>query len=162
MKSEQVKQLLKQKINAITTIGSSITADMREKDFAAFRMELRTIRSFLYMLRLNNNNDELRLPTDTRRLYSIAKTIADSYYLLNQGNNGVAQQDVQGLQMTIDRAKQEWKKYYNRSALEKLDKVLSSINYSKIQPAVLDNFFNSHSRLENSESIVPDEVHHSI
>jgi|GEM_PF-2698590 len=162
MKSEEVKQLLKLKTDRLASLCERTSGLPNETDIISIRRELKTVRSFLYMLRLNQSNSDYRLPSETRRIYSLAKTVATSRENIEklQQAGGADPGAVKQYEQHILEAMSEWKPQQARQAIDKLTKVLFSINYSKIQPAVLVNFFNTHNGEQPNEEAVPHtEVH---
>ena len=146
MTDTAVKYILKQKLDEIAANCKCINTDMDAAAIAAFRNNVRVLRSFMRMVRLHRGSWGMRMPVRYKKMFAIACELADI-------NNALQDLADHGLTFSVKYAElhkhlaeyqANWKNTFNQRTLDKLEKQLLGFDYSMILPAILNNFFSTH------------------
>lgn len=145
MKDEKIKAIIKEKVNQITEYSEKINRDFDKDTIHNFRVVVKSLRSFLRLLRLHTSESKLKLPGKFKRLYHITGAIRDAQLELEKiiKNKLPLPAYTEKLYLVIRTQKNEWKKNYSKNILRKLHARLSGIKYDALHPTVLEEFINT-------------------
>jgi len=143
MKPGRIKELIQEKVKEIHKHCEDITGDFDRDTIHKFRVAVKTLRSFLRLLRTGNNEPFAKLPGKFKRLYQVAGAIRDAQLELEKLAVDEAALPVylHKLRNDIERHKKEWDNHYSRKVMQKLKKRLSDYDYTVLQPDVVASFF---------------------
>ena len=128
MKQEKVRAIIKEKVEELSALCRKIDEDFDMDTIHAFRVAVKTLRSFLRLLRVQAEKPALKMPKSFKRLYHIAGAIRDAR--LEKEQMAENQQKLPGymdkLEHVIEIQKREWGVHYSKKTLRKLENRLMS------------------------------------
>ena len=145
MKQDKIRTVIADKVREITGLCEIIGNDFDKDTIHQFRVTVKTLRSFLRLLKLHAPQPHLQLTRKFKRLYHIAGTIRDTQleYEKMSENKVALPEYINKLMYILSAQKKEWKKHYRKKIVRKLEKRLLSLKYEGLHPVILENFFNS-------------------
>ena len=165
MTQEKISAVIKDKVHTIASLSEKIGDDFDQDTIHKFRVNVKTLRSFLRLLKLHAPQPRLKLTRKFKRLYHITGAIRDTQleYEKIRNSSVVLPDYVNKLHHILKTQKKEWNKHYNKKVVRKLEERLLSLKYEKLHPAVLENFFNHKmaaiEAISKSASPTDDQVH---
>ena len=144
MKPDKIKEIIGSKIKELKKLGSKLNKDLDKDAIHEFRIAVKSIRSFLRMLRMAYNEPGPKLPGKFKRLYHIAGAIRDAQLELeNLTANNISLPVYSGkLNNDIKRQKKEWDRHYSEKIFRKIKKRLAGYEYDTLSPDALAAFYN--------------------
>ena len=130
---------------AIAGLASRVNKYFDKDDIHRFRVSVKTLRSFLHLVRINNPDSKLRFSKKFKRLYHIAGSVRDAQLELQK----ITEQQLalpaytMKLLHVMKTMQAEWQKHYSEKTLSKLASRLGNFSYSSLQPASLEEFTTS-------------------
>lgn len=142
MKPERIKEVIQEKVKEVSKHCGRIGRDFDKETIHKFRVSVKTLRSFLRLLRTGSKEPYAKLPGKFKRLYQVAGAIRDAQLELEKLEIG---SDLpvytQKLRNDIERCKKEWNNHYSKKLMVKLKKRLSNYHLVSLNPQVLTDFF---------------------
>jgi CHAD domain-containing protein len=143
MEGDQIKKIIKDRLNSIKKHSKKIGDDFDENAIHAFRVEVKTLRSFLRLVRLHLDEPKLKLSKSFKRLYHIAGAIRDAQLEIEQlKDNQAAMPRYMGkLRHLLLMQKKEWASQFSPGIIRKLEEKLTSIPFVSMDTGALTEFF---------------------
>ena len=144
MKPDKIKEIISGKIKELKKLGNKLNNDLDKATIHEFRIAVKSIRSFLRLLRTAYNEPGPKLPGKFKRLYHIAGAIRDAQLELeNLAANNTSLPIYSGkLNNDIKRQKKEWDRHYSEKIFRKIKKRLAGYEYETLSPDALAAFYN--------------------
>ncbi len=165
MKPGKIKKILRKELNKVIDTGQDIGEDYDKDIIHDFRVEVKTLRSFLRLLRTNSNNSNLKLTAKFKRQYHICGAIRDAQLELKNITDArlVFPVYMDSLQQKMQQKKGEWRLYYAKKTFQKLEKKLTCHHFQPLEPIMLTIFINGKMdvirQLCQLPSLTNDQVH---
>ncbi len=140
MKPFQAKEIIIGKAEGLVHLSEEITQHFELETIDKFRHEFRIIRSFMTFVRLQRNDKNIKVPENCKYLYHLAGKIKE---VASEIEKEDASKDVQEAADALIAAKKDWKKNYSKNTFPRFTSKLLALDYSKLHPDLLDNFFNN-------------------
>jgi hypothetical protein len=140
MKPVQAKEIIRGKVEMLVELAEAINGQFDVEAIVRFRNEFRTVRSFMTFMRLQRNDKNIKLPENCKYLYHLAGKIKDIITEIGIENPGSV--DVE-ISEDLAKVKKDWKKNYSKQVFLKLGSKISGLDFGKLNPDLLDNFFNN-------------------
>ena len=140
----KIKGILRDKLKEIARSCVDIDKDFDKNSIHNFRVTVKSLRSFLRLLRMYIHKPSLKMPKKFKRLYHIAGAIRDIQLEIETISNkqSVMPEYLDKLGRMLDQQKNEWRKYYSKKTIRKLEDKLTKPTYETLQPEILEKFFN--------------------
>ncbi len=144
MDQEKIRAVIKAKVAELSVLSEKIGDGFDKEPIHKFRVAVKSLRSFLRLLRTQPNTPSLKMPKSFKRLYQIAGAIRDAQLEMEQlaGKQPELPHYMDKLHKMIERQKSEWGKCYSKKVLNKLEDRLIAYKYTEIDDNVLTAFFN--------------------
>jgi CHAD domain-containing protein len=145
MKQKKIKGVVKGKVKDIAQLAKKVGADFDKKTIHDFRVAVKTLRSFLRLLRMQYETDSPKIPEKFKRLYHITGAIRDAQLELEKilEHNLPFPAYLNNLHQLIQNREREWKEHYSKKMIRTLDEKLTRLKYEPLPPAALVSFFNN-------------------
>lgn len=147
MKPAEAKEIIKKKVELLAQLTEGINVNFDEMAISQFRQEFRIVRSFLTFMRLQRNDKHIKMPETCKHLYHLAGKIKDIATEIKDNTTDI---DNTELQMAMQKVHKDWRKNYSVHTFPKFQSKIVELNYSKLNPDLLDNFFGN---IKKSESL---------
>lgn len=145
MNHEAIQKIIKKRLSDLSRYGKKIGRDFDKDIIHNFRVAVKTLRSFLRLLRMHTHEPGLKMSKKLKRLYHITGAIRDAQLELEKITE--RQMDlpeyIARLHKMISVQKQEWQKHYSEKIFTKLKSKLLAFRYDTMQVAILEDFFKS-------------------
>jgi CHAD domain-containing protein len=142
MKKKEIKALLKKKLRAIEKLSSATGHSFEKNIIHDFRLSIKSLRSFLRLLKSCAGKDEIEIHQKIRRLYHIAGVIRQSElekeFLIKMKINVPSY--IDSLEKKMNRKKREWRKCYSRKVISNSSRKIMAHKYEVLHLSALDNF----------------------
>lgn len=113
-----------------------------------FRHEFRVVRSFMTFMRLQRNDKHIKMPENCKYLYHLAGKIKELAGDKIGDPSVVISPDATDV---FGKSQKEWKKNYSTGVFTKLATKIAALDFSKLHPDLLDNFFSNVDREDSLE-----------
>lgn len=155
MKDDKVKQIIADKVKKIGTLCFEVGGRFDEEVIHDFRVGVKKLRSFLRLLKYNDNTDP-RLPRKFMELYRVAGGIRQAQLELAKIDEAQASlplytAKLKGQKKTLEK---EWTDIFSDKAVHKLSKRFVHNGYSSLRPAALSGFLSD--RLSRVKELLED------
>ena len=165
MKEKKLKKIIKEKTREVAEFGKLLNNDFDKEFIHKFRVEVKSLRSFLRLLRMHTQESKLKLPGKFKRIYHIAGAIRDAQLEIDciAEKKWPLPASTQKLQHIIRNQKKEWKKRYDKKIFRNLESRLLACDLNDLSPEQLQDFFRD--RMKTIEAIIStgspaeDQVH---
>jgi CHAD domain-containing protein len=142
MKPDKIRKIIGEKIKEVKKLSKKIDSDFKKDALHEFRVSVKSLRSFLRMLRMAQPDNTPKMPGKFKRLYQISGAIRDAQLELDQiaTNKSSLPVYTDKLQNDISRQKKEWGKHYSDKVFKKMKKRLAGCDYDALSPDALAAF----------------------
>ncbi len=144
MKPDKIRRIIGGKIKELKKLGKKVDGNFEKDALHEFRVAVKSLRSFLRLLRMSQKEDVPKMPGKFKRLYHITGAIRDAQLELDHLAAGSAPLPVYNdkLSNDINRQKAEWSKHYSDKVFRKMKKRLAGYEYDTLSPDALAAFHN--------------------
>ncbi len=139
MKPAQAKEIIKGKVEALAAMADAIDSDFDVDTIARFRQEFKIVRAFMTFIRLQRNDSKLKVPENCKYIYHLSGKIKE---LIDEKEHVTGEDEKKELVDMLVKTQKDWKKNYAKNIFPKFNDKISVIDFSKLNPDLLDNFFN--------------------
>jgi len=146
MTPEKIKEIISGKIKEIRKLGKKINDGFDHDAIHKFRVAVKTLRTFLRLLRMASEDQKPKLPGKFKRLYHIAGAIRDAQLELDKlsRENTALPVYTDKLHKDIKRQKAEWERRYDEKVFRKMKKrLLADDHYETLSPDALAAFYHA-------------------
>ena len=142
MKPDKVKKIIGGKVKEIKKLGEKVDGDFESGALHEFRVAVKSLRSFLRLLRTTQDEQAPKIPGKFKRLYHITGAIRDAQLELDHltANKTSLPVYTDKLKNDISRQKAEWEKHYSDKVFRKMEKRLVGYEYETVSPDSLAAF----------------------
>lgn len=137
MKQKRIRHIIEEKINTLSHIAADVSNNFDKDKIHEFRVMLKSLRAFLRLLKMHNNDKHIRISRKCKLLYDIAGAIREAQIELHDLD--AAQNTIPSylhhLKHAIEQQKEDWRMHYNEKVFTKLYKKLSHIKYKELPAA---------------------------
>jgi len=144
MKPDKIREIIGGKIKEIKKLGKKVDGDFEKDALHEFRVAVKSLRSFLRLLRMAQDENAPKMPGKFKRLYHITGAIRDAQLELDQLAASKTSLPVytDKLKNDISRQKAEWERHYSNKVFRKMKKRLAGYEYDTLSPDALAAFHN--------------------
>lgn len=143
MRPEKIRRLIGENVDELFETGKQIEGNFDKDVIHDFRVEVKTLRSFLRLIN-TETNIPVELPKKLKRLYHIAGAIRDTQ--LEMERLSAKEQQLPNytanLRYSLERQKNEWSRHYSKKTFRRLSYKLLETDYKRLPPTALPDFFN--------------------
>ena len=143
MKPEKIKEIISGKIKEIKKLSKKVNGDFDKDAIHKFRVAVKSLRSFLRLLRSTNEDYKPKMSGKFKRLYQVAGAIRDAQLELDTLTTHTTPMPVYTAKLNNDikRRKAEWENSYNKKIFSKMKKRLIAAEYETLSPDALAAFY---------------------
>ncbi len=145
MTPEKIKEIISEKIKELKKLGKKINDGFDHDTIHKFRVAVKSLRSFLRLLRMSSEDQKPKLSGKFKRLYHIAGAIRDAQLELDKlsQENTTLPVYTDKLHKDIKRQKAEWERRYDEKVFRKMKKRLVDDDYETLSPDALAAFYHA-------------------
>ncbi len=165
MKPEKIRKIIGGKVKKIKTLSRNINDKFEKDAIHEFRVAVKSLRSFLCLLRMASEDRAPKIPGKFKRLYHIAGAIRDAQLELETitASNTTLPVYTDKLKNDIKRQKAEWERQYSEKVFRKMKKRLAGYEYETLSPDALAAFHYMKvagvKKLSNTKPVTNTHVH---
>jgi CHAD domain-containing protein len=165
VKKGKIRDAVKEKAASLSAISKKISPRFDKEDIHTFRVTVKTLRSFLRLLRSAPHSGELKMTRKFKRIYHMAGAIRDVQLEIEQiaNEHETLPAYMDHLLKQLDAQKKEWDRHYSKKDTNKQLRRLAADNYRPIDRDAIANFFNTQlliiETLINMPSLTDDQLH---
>lgn len=140
MKPAQAKEIIKGKVETLAAMADAIDGNFDVDTISRFRQEFKIVRAFMTFIRLQRNDNKLKVPENCKYIYHLSGKIKE---LIDEKEHITGVGDKKELADLLLKTQKDWKRNYTKHIFPKFNDKISAIDFSKLNPDLLDNFFNN-------------------
>ena len=142
MKPDKIRKIVGERLKKIKKLSKTINNDFEKDAIHEFRVAVKSLRSFLRLLRMAYDDQGPKIPGKFKRLYHIAGAIRDAQLELDNltASNASLPVYTDKLKNDIKRQKTEWERQYSDKVFRKMKKRLMGYEYDTLSPDALAAF----------------------
>ncbi|MCD6010552.1 MAG: domain containing protein [Flavipsychrobacter sp.] len=165
MKEDKIKRVIAEKLEQISSCAEKVNERFDKDDIHDLRVSVKSLRSFLRLLKTIPSVPGLKIPGKMKQLYHIAGAIREAQLELDtiSEKQYVLPAYTRKLEDTIADQKNEWAALYSGNIFREFSKKLEHNNYEKLNTADLSGFFSlkfgTISKLATMSDPSPDDLH---
>ena len=165
MEPDKIRAIINGKIKQLKKLSGKINNGFEQDAIHEFRVAVKSLRSFLRLLRMTYDDPAPKMTKKFKRLYNIAGAIRDAQLELDNLTANKKTMPVYTHKLTndIERQKTEWERLYSGKIFRKMKKRLAGYEYETLSPDALAAFHNmkvtSIKKLEGTSSSPNSRIH---
>ncbi len=142
MKRDKIRKVIGGKVKEIEKLSKKLDGGFENGTLHEFRIAVKSLRSFLRLLRSTQDEHTPKITGKFKRLYHITGAIRDAQLELDKLTANKASLPVytDKLRNDIDRQKIEWERRYSDKVFRKMEKRLVGYEYDTVSPDSLAAF----------------------
>lgn len=144
MKEEKIKRVINGKLEQVSSYAEKVNESFGKNDIHDLRVSVKSLRSFLRLLKTASPPLVLKIPSKIKQLYHAAGTIREAQLEMEtiSDRQYALPGYVQKLQKTISDQENEWAAIYSKKTFWQFSEKLQHNNYDDLETVSLSDFFN--------------------